>query len=76
MAIQFDVGELSSTLAKLRFTSAATKLATVLPISPAKREVARDFLAERPPFDIQAIGLDSHEVFLTENEAGVLAAER
>ena len=30
-----------------------------MPISPAKREVARDFLAEGPRFDIQVIGLDS-----------------
>ena len=59
MAIQFDVGELSSELAKLRSRPQLHKLAIVLPISPAKREVAWDFLAEGQPFDIQAIGLDS-----------------
>ena len=68
MATKFDVSELSGELAKLRSRPHRHKFAFVLPIAAGEREVARDFLAEGPPFDPPALGFDDHEVLLTDNE--------
>lgn len=65
----FDVGEISEELARLRGHHHLRRVAFVLPLLPGTRDVARAFIAEEPPFDAEAVGIDSHEVLLTENEA-------
>jgi hypothetical protein len=44
-------------------------IAVVVPLAEGRFEVVREFLAEGPPFDPAAIGLESHKVFLTDHEA-------
>ena len=68
MATKFDVGELSGELAKLRSRPQLHKIAFVLPIAAGEREVARAFLEEGPPFDLETLGFDNHEVLLTDSE--------
>ena len=45
------------------------KLVVVLPLAPGKRQMAWDLLSEGPPFDFASVGIDSHEVFLTDDLA-------
>ena len=40
----------------------------VAPLRPAAREAARQLLAEGPPFDPHAAGLERHDVFVTDRE--------
>jgi hypothetical protein len=65
---KFDVSELSRELAALRSRPHAHKFAFILPLAPGLRDTARAFLAEGPPFDIKSVGLESHEVFLSDDE--------
>lgn len=69
MSITFDIGDLEREIAALRSHPHVSKLAIVLPIAEGKRETAEELLAEGPPFDLARVGLDAHEVFLTESEA-------
>ena len=43
-------------------------LAVVVPLREGMAEVAGEFLAEGPPFDLEALGLARHEAFLSESE--------
>jgi hypothetical protein len=64
------VAELSTRLSALRHDPAATeRLALVVPLKPGSRQAAEALLAGGPPFDPRELGLDHHEVFLTESEA-------
>ncbi|QEC48746.1 hypothetical protein FSW04_14975 [Baekduia soli] len=69
MSVSFDIGELDREITALRSHPHLRKLVIVLPIEPDLRDMARDVLAEGPPFDLRAAGLDAHEVLLTDNEA-------
>jgi hypothetical protein len=75
MNITLDVSKVSARLHALhqaavhRAPGAHESVAVVVPLSEGRSEVVREFLAEGPPFDPSAIGLQSHAVFLTENEA-------
>ena len=64
----FDVADVARQLDRLLAHPHLHKLAIVLPLDPGKREVARAYLDEGPPFDLRAAGVDSHEVFLTDAE--------
>jgi hypothetical protein len=64
------VGELAERLSALQADARAHRpIAVVLPIRHGSREAARALLAEGPPFDPVALGLDRHHVLLTESEA-------
>jgi hypothetical protein len=43
-------------------------IAVVLPLQHGMKEVAAEYLAEGPPFDLEALGLARHQVFLTDSE--------
>ena len=64
------VAELATRLAAARHDPGATeRVALVVPLKPRRRAAAEKLLAAGPPFDPKELGLDGHEVFLTENEA-------
>jgi hypothetical protein len=69
MSMTFDIAEVSRELDRLLAHPNLHKLAIVLPLDPGKRELARAYLDEGPPFDMRAAGVDAHEVFLTDAEA-------
>jgi len=69
MTMTFDVAAVSRELDRLLSNPHLRKLALVLPLDPGKREVARAYLDEGPPFDPERAGLDCHQVFLTDAEA-------
>ena len=69
MPMTFDVAEVARELDRLLAHPHLRKLAIVLPLDPGKREVAHAYLAEGPPFDLRAAGVDAHEVFVTDDEA-------
>ena len=64
------ISELAERLAKvlLEERSKSTRLALVLPLREGVGEHARPLIAEGPPFDIEASGLESHHVFVTDSE--------
>ena len=48
---------------------AAERVAVVVPLRKGKREKAERLLDKGPPFDPERVGLERHEVFLTDQEA-------
>lgn len=68
MSMTFDIAGVAHELDRLLGNPHLHKLAIVLPLGLGKRDVARDYLDEGPPFDLRAAGVDAHEVFLTEEE--------
>lgn len=64
----FDVAGVAKELDRLLANPHLRKLAIVLPLDPGKRDVARAYLDEGPPFDLRGAGVDAHEVFLTDAE--------
>jgi hypothetical protein len=64
------ISELAERLAKvlLEERSKSTRLALVLPLREGMGDRARSLIAEGPPFDIAASGLESHHVFVTDSE--------
>ena len=62
------VAEIAERLAALQLDTAGHRLAVVLPVLPESHDAARELLAGGPPFDPEALGLDSHHVFLTASE--------
>jgi hypothetical protein len=64
------VSELAERLAKvlLEERSKLTRLAVVLPLQQGVGDRARSLIDEGPPFDIEASGLESHHVFVTDSE--------
>ncbi|HEY8193109.1 MAG TPA: hypothetical protein VIF36_04220 [Gaiellaceae bacterium] len=64
------VSELASRLSDARHDRRASKrLALVVPLKAGARSKAESLLAEGPPFDPATVGLEDHEVFLTDEEA-------
>jgi hypothetical protein len=64
------VSELASRLATVRQDlRPSERLALVVPLKPGAKPKAESLLAQGPPFDPADLGLESHEVFLTEHEA-------
>ena len=47
----------------------AERVAVVVPLREGKRSEAERLLAKGPPFDPEHVGLERHEVFLTDLEA-------
>lgn len=69
MSTTFDIGELERELARLAARPDRSHLAVVVPIAPGMRELASAAIAEGPPFDPRAAGIDFHQVLLTDREA-------
>jgi hypothetical protein len=64
------IAEIAERLAALQLGSEGRRrLTIVLPLVEGAREAVRTLLADGPPFDPEALGLDRHEVFLTSTEA-------
>lgn len=64
------ISELAERLAKvmLEERSKLTRLAILLPLQEGVEDQARSLIAEGPPFDLEASGLESHHVFVTDSE--------
>jgi hypothetical protein len=45
------------------------RVVVILPLKPGARQQVRELLAQGPPFDPEGVGLERHEVFLTDEEA-------
>lgn len=69
MAMTYDIAAVAHELDRLTANPHVHKLAIVLPLDVGKRATARAYLDEGPPFDLRAAGVDTHEVFLTDEEA-------
>jgi hypothetical protein len=64
------VSELASRLSVLRRDQRLSeRLALVVPLKPGAKSKAAALLAKGPPFDPAHLGLENHEVFLTDREA-------
>ena len=64
------VGELAERLSALQAGARGSRrLTLVLPLLPDALPAVRKLLADGPPFDPDALGLDRHQVYLTEAEA-------
>ena len=63
------VSELASRLSELRHDQRLSeRLALVVPLKPGAKPKAASLLAKGPPFDPAGLGLQNHEVFLTDHE--------
>jgi hypothetical protein len=63
------VGELAERLGGLAETrEPPARIALVVPLRPGAREEAEALLFEGPPFDPAALGLESHDVYVTDDE--------
>jgi hypothetical protein len=65
------VSEVAEQMASMRAGNAISseRVAVVVPLRKGKRDKAERLLDKGPPFDPERIGLESHEVFLSEQEA-------
>jgi hypothetical protein len=62
------IGEVAERLAGLAQRE-VERAALVVPLRPGAKEAAAKLLATGPPFDPHALGLESHDVYLTDDEA-------
>ena len=63
------LGELTDLLAQLRAKRAARAcVAVVVPIKRGTAEAARRMVEEGPPFEVERLGLERHQVFVSERE--------
>lgn len=62
------IGELANRLAALQRSNATRRAAVVVPIQPGARPAVEVLLADGPPFDPEALGLESHCVYVTDDE--------
>jgi hypothetical protein len=75
MTVSLDVSQVGARLQALhlaaqhRAPGSHESIAVVVPLADGRSEIVQEFLAEGPPFDPSAIGLESHKVFLTDREA-------
>jgi hypothetical protein len=64
------IAEIAERLAALQLgTEGRRRLTIVLPLVDGARDAVRALLADGPPFDPELLGLDRHQVFLTDTEA-------
>ena len=63
------IAEIAERLAALQLGAEGRRqLAVVLPLREEAADAVRELLAQGPPFDPDALGLDAHQVFLTPTE--------
>jgi hypothetical protein len=64
------IAEIAERLAALQLgTEGRRRLTIVLPLVDGARDAVRALIADGPPFDPEMLGLDRHQVFLTDTEA-------
>jgi hypothetical protein len=65
------ISEVAEEVASMRAGNAMSsdRVAVVVPLRKGKREKAERLLDQGPPFDPERMGLESHSVYLTEQEA-------
>lgn len=63
------IGELTDRITALQRSHESHRAAVVLPLFQGSSDVAKRLLAEGPPFDLEAMGLERHTVYLTDDEA-------
>jgi hypothetical protein len=63
------VSELAEQIAAFRLAEDMSRVAVILPLKPGARARAEELLAQGPPFDPEAAGLESHDVFVSDDEA-------
>jgi hypothetical protein len=64
----FELAELVAELSAAEKQS-ARRVVVVVPLRAGKADRARELVAGGPPFDVSALELDAHHVFVTEREA-------
>jgi hypothetical protein len=70
METKIDLAQLAHELAAMHERGHGRRtFVVVVPLAEGRAELVREFLAEGPPYDAGAVGLERHEVFLTESEA-------
>lgn len=62
------IGELTDRITALLRSKASHRAAVILPLFQGSSDVARRLLADGPPFDPDALGLERHSVYLTDDE--------
>jgi len=62
------IGELTDRITALQRSHASRRAAVVLPFCQGSRDVVRRLLADGPPFDPEALGLERHTVYVTDDE--------
>lgn len=62
------IGELTDRITALQRSNASHRAVVVLPLFQGSSDVARRLLADGPPFDPDALGLERHSVYLTDDE--------
>lgn len=65
------ISEVAEQVASMRAGNAMSsdRVAVVVPLRKGKRDKAERLLDQGPPFDPERMGLESHEVFITDQEA-------
>ena len=63
------LGALSDAIAAARGAASLSRVLVIVPLQPGSAERAAELLTNGPPFDPEALGLDRHEVHLTDEEA-------
>jgi len=70
MAADIEVAKLAEQLVALNLPEGTHRaFAVVVPLAEGKADVVREFLLEGPPFDPAEVGLEHHQVFVTDEEA-------
>jgi len=62
------IGELTDRITALQRSNASHRAVVVLPLFRGSIDVAKRLLADGPPFDPDALGLERHSVYLTDEE--------
>lgn len=69
MTASIEISKLAEQLVALNLPEGVRRgIAVVIPLAEGRAEVAREFLAEGPPFDPAQSGIERHQVFVTEHE--------
>jgi hypothetical protein len=68
ITVKIDIADLAGRFVSLG-AGVPTNVAVVVPLADGCSDVVREFLQEGPPFDPAGVGLERHQVFLTEREA-------
>jgi hypothetical protein len=63
------ISEIAERVASIELGGAAVRrTAVIVPIEPGTHETVRALVAQGPPFDPEAVGLERHQVYLTTDE--------
>jgi hypothetical protein len=69
MTASIEISKLAEQLVALNLPdNAHQSFAVVIPIADGRAGVVLEFLAEGPPFDPSLVGLEHHQVFVTDGE--------